>query len=40
MNTTSRLQIESFFDAATFTFSHILWDTHTQQCALIDSVLD
>ncbi len=40
MNTTSRLQIESFFDPATFTFSHLLWDSHTSECALIDSVLD
>lgn len=34
------MQVETFFDAATFTFSHILWDEHTQHCALIDSVLD
>lgn len=36
----SRMQIESFFDPATYTFSHIVWDTSTLQCALIDSVLD
>ena len=36
----SRMHIESFFDPATFTFSHILADLSTRQCALIDSVLD
>jgi glyoxylase-like metal-dependent hydrolase (beta-lactamase superfamily II) len=36
----TRLQVESFFDPATYTFSHILWDASTAQCALIDSVLD
>jgi glyoxylase-like metal-dependent hydrolase (beta-lactamase superfamily II) len=36
----ARMRIESFFDPATFTFSHIVWDTSTAQCALIDSVLD
>jgi len=40
MSTPSRLRIESFFDPATFTFSHIVWDAATGQCALIDSVLD
>lgn len=40
MSTTSRLHIESFFDPATSTFSHILWDAGTARCALIDSVLD
>jgi glyoxylase-like metal-dependent hydrolase (beta-lactamase superfamily II) len=34
------MHIESFFDPATFTFSHILADLSTRQCALIDSVLD
>ena len=34
------MHIESFFDPATFTFSHIVWDSETHQCALIDSVLD
>jgi glyoxylase-like metal-dependent hydrolase (beta-lactamase superfamily II) len=38
--TDARLRIESFFDPATSTFSHILWDAATGQCALIDSVLD
>lgn len=36
----SRLRVESFFDPATFTFSHLLRDHATGQCALIDSVLD
>jgi glyoxylase-like metal-dependent hydrolase (beta-lactamase superfamily II) len=40
MNTVSRLHIESFFDPATFTFSHLAWDAATGQCAVIDSVLD
>lgn len=40
MNTTSQLRIESLFDPATFTFSHIVWDDSCGQCALIDSVLD
>ncbi len=34
------MHIEYFFDPATFTFSHIVWDSETHQCALIDSVLD
>jgi glyoxylase-like metal-dependent hydrolase (beta-lactamase superfamily II) len=34
------MHIESIFDPATFTFSHIVWDSETHQCALIDSVLD
>lgn len=38
--TDARLRIESFFDPATFTFSHLLWDAATSDCALIDSVLD
>jgi glyoxylase-like metal-dependent hydrolase (beta-lactamase superfamily II) len=36
----THLQGESQFDPATSTFSHILWDEATRQCALIDSVLD
>lgn len=36
----TRLHVESQFDPATSTFSHILWDDVTRQCALIDSVLD
>ncbi len=39
MNST-QMHIESFFDPATFTFSHVLADLSTRQCALIDSVLD
>lgn len=35
-----RLHIESFFDEATWTFSYLVLDRSTQQCALIDSVLD
>lgn len=38
--TTARLRIESHFDPATSTFSHIVWDQASAQCALIDSVLD
>ena len=34
------MHIESFFDPATFTFSHLLADLSTRECALIDSVLD
>ena len=37
---TAQMHIESFFDPATFTFSHILADLSTRQCALVDSVLD
>jgi diguanylate cyclase (GGDEF)-like protein len=36
----TRLHVESQFDPATATFSHILWDDVCRQCALIDSVLD
>ena len=36
----SRLHVESFFDPATFTFSHLVWDADTAQCAVIDTVLD
>jgi glyoxylase-like metal-dependent hydrolase (beta-lactamase superfamily II) len=34
------LLIESFFDAATSTVSHLVLDRSTRQCAVIDSVLD
>ena len=37
---TSRLQVESFFDPATSTWSHLVLDRPTGQCALVDSVLD
>ena len=40
MNTRSALQVEGFFDPATWTVSYIVLDTGTKQCALIDSVLD
>ena len=36
----SRLQVESFFDEASSTFSHLVLDRETGQCALVDSVLD
>ncbi len=35
-----KMLIESLFDSATFTLSHIVLDPVTRQCALIDSVLD
>lgn len=35
-----RLQIEGFFDAATWTVSYLVLDRATMQCALVDSVLD
>ncbi|WP_338415472.1 MBL fold metallo-hydrolase [uncultured Sphaerotilus sp.] len=38
--TPSRLQVESFFDDASSTFSHLVLDRATGQCALVDSVLD
>jgi len=34
------MQIEGFFDPATWTISYIVLDTSTHQCAIIDSVLD
>lgn len=40
MNTRSALQVEGFFDPATWTVSYIVLDKGTKQCALIDSVLD
>jgi glyoxylase-like metal-dependent hydrolase (beta-lactamase superfamily II) len=40
MNTRSALQVEGFFDPATWTVSYIVLDRTTKQCALIDSVLD
>jgi glyoxylase-like metal-dependent hydrolase (beta-lactamase superfamily II) len=38
--TTSTMKIESFFDPATYTVSHLVLDTSTNQCAIVDSVLD
>ncbi len=32
--------VEAFFDPATFTYSYVVSDPATRQCALIDSVLD
>lgn len=40
MTDTSRLQVEGFFDPATWTVSYIVMDRETRQCALVDSVLD
>ena len=40
MDTRSTLQVEGFFDAATFTVSYIVLDRATKQCAIVDSVLD
>ncbi|MGS0755244.1 MBL fold metallo-hydrolase [Roseateles sp. GG27B] len=40
MNTPHSLQVEGFFDAATWTVSYLVLDQKTRQCALIDSVLD
>jgi glyoxylase-like metal-dependent hydrolase (beta-lactamase superfamily II) len=40
MNSRSVLQVEGFFDAATWTVSYIVLDKGTRQCALVDSVLD
>jgi glyoxylase-like metal-dependent hydrolase (beta-lactamase superfamily II) len=34
------MHVESLFDPATSTFSHMVWDEESRQCALIDSVLD
>ena len=33
-------QVEAFFDPATFTYSYVVSDPISRQCALIDSVLD
>lgn len=35
-----RLHVESHFDAATSTFSHLVLDRASGACALLDSVLD
>ena len=40
MNTPGNLQVEGFFDPATWTVSYLVFDRKTKQCALIDSVLD
>lgn len=36
----ARLEVESFFDPATSTFSHLVLDRASMQAALVDSVLD
>ena len=33
-------QVESFFDEATFTASHIFWDSASKAAAIVDPVLD
>jgi len=38
--TASQFIVEGFFDPATWTISYLLLDPRSQQCALIDSVLD
>jgi glyoxylase-like metal-dependent hydrolase (beta-lactamase superfamily II) len=40
MNSRHPMQIEGFFDPATWTVSYLVLDTATKRCALIDSVLD
>ncbi len=40
MSTRNALQVEGYFDPATWTISYIALDTGTMQCALIDCVLD
>ncbi len=34
------INIKTFFDPDTATFTHIVSDPSTQKCAIIDSVLD
>lgn len=36
----ANMHVETFFDPATFTFTHVVEDTVNQKCAIIDSVLD
>lgn len=33
-------QVESFFHEPTYTVTHVVWDTDTETCAIIDPVLD
>jgi glyoxylase-like metal-dependent hydrolase (beta-lactamase superfamily II) len=40
INNSGPLQIEGYFDPATWTVSYLVLDRRTQQCALVDSVLD
>ena len=39
-NAGRRPSIKSFFDAATFTISHVVRDPESNACAIVDSVLD
>ncbi|MEZ5458263.1 MAG: MBL fold metallo-hydrolase [Steroidobacteraceae bacterium] len=34
------MNIESFFDPATSTYTHVIWDAATRRAAVVDSVLD
>ena len=38
MATAKRLHVESHFDPATSTFSHIVLDRSTNRCALVDKI--
>ena len=40
LNKPLRLQVQTFFDEATFTASHVAYDPTTRRAAIIDSVLD
>ena len=40
MTASPRLQVEGFFDPATWTVSYIVLDAATRRCAIVDSVLD
>ena len=40
MSPESSMQIEGFFDPATWTISYLLLDTRSMTCAIVDSVLD
>lgn len=40
MTPAASMQVEAFFDPATWTLSYIVLDTASRQCALVDSVLD
>lgn len=40
MNAANEMQVEAFFDKATWTISYLVFDPASRQCALIDSVLD
>ncbi len=40
ISSNSALQVEGYFDPATWTVSYLLLDSASRQCALVDSVLD